>query len=473
MISSVLPLSRTRAEAQADWRTVTRLPRWRSPLPSRAEIFESSEMTVPIKQRIQWDERLLPMQRLKITEIQGVLRDKEDVAGIRCECATAFEQMAKSWLKMASDAGLRDGILNQAEAGDNIIETNLVCVAAWMVDLLNLGKRLTTLRTYLSDIKAILATFPNQPLWELGDAEREQIAEFDLLTRSPTKRLAAWRSLRTFLQSLGLPLAALSSKNPRCERQTVAEDIFTPADVPKLMGALADIGTPQAHEAFIATPFAFYATLRIDEVLSIRICHMMLAGDAPYLDIRNAKGAKSRRVYLTHVPPELLTQLRELRNDRVTELRKRHPKLGSEALFQLPFIDPGRVDVSSLEKVFQKAAQRIGRGSCTFHDLRKGGANWRYANGTDVRLIAQGLGHGACGVTYLSYLRSTDLRQREAVLRMPHSVQLSRAKLAALLSIEDSSYVTRLAQRNSGHDRLVQNAITVQLAKRVLGISQD
>lgn len=82
-----------------------------------------------------------------------------------------------------------------------------------------------------------------------------------------------------FPQLQGLALAPLSAKNPRCERYTVEEDVFTPTDVVALMQALNEIGTPEAHEAFIATPLAFYAMLRIDEVLNVRICQLMLAGD--------------------------------------------------------------------------------------------------------------------------------------------------------------------------------------------------
>ena len=78
--------------------------------------------------------------------------------------------------------------------------------------------------------------------------------------------------------------------------------------------------------------------------------------------------------------------------------------------------------------------------------MNKDGANWRYMRGDDVRLISLGLGHGACGVTCLSYLRTVDLWQREVAWKMVCSVSLSRAKLAALLSIEDSSYVSKLGR---------------------------
>ena len=47
-------------------------------------------------------------------------------------------------------------------------------------------------------------------------------------------------------------------------------------------------------------------------------------------------------------------------------------------------------------------------------------------------------------MTYLSYLRTVDLKQRAAAKAMTCVVNLSRAKMASLLSLEDSSYVSRL-----------------------------
>lgn len=84
---------------------------------------------------------------------------------------------------------------------DRVIECNLVYMAAWVIDLMGQRKRLQSVRTYLSDLKAILATFPYEPLWDLGDAEREQIAEFDEITQSPAQRLSAWRSLRQLFRN--------------------------------------------------------------------------------------------------------------------------------------------------------------------------------------------------------------------------------------------------------------------------------
>ena len=46
----------------------------------------------------------------------------------------------------------------------------------------------------------------------------------------------------------------------------------------------------------------YYALARIDEVLSVRLCDLALLGPEPYLEIREGKGGKARRVYLTHAP---------------------------------------------------------------------------------------------------------------------------------------------------------------------------
>jgi integrase len=307
-------------------------------------------------------------------------------------------------------------------------------------------KRLGTLRSYLSDAKAILSVHPDLLVWEMGEAERERVAEFDLLEHPAHRRMSAWRSWRAYLQQVGLPVAALDARNPRCEKRTVEEIVFTPSDVAALMLALREIGTPAAHAAFVILPIAFHGMLRIDEALHLRICDMALNETVPYLDIRNAKGGKARRVFLVDMPAQVLQFIKDVRADRVAALRKQYPTQAAEAVYVQRLLDPVVVDASSLEKVFKRVVRQIGLGDCTFHDLRKGGANWHYVHGRDVRLIARWLGHGAPGVTYLSYLRTVDLWQRKGANKLRCDMTFSRAKMAALLNISDSTYVSRLVQ---------------------------
>ena len=78
------------------------------------------------------------------------------------------------------------------------------------------------------------------------------------------------------------------------------------------------------------------------------------------------------------------------------------------------------------------------------------------------------LGHAAPGVTYLSYLRTGDLRQREAVRLMRCDRHLSRSKMAALLSLEDSSYVSKKIQQALGTAKLDLSGCSLTQARYLL-----
>jgi integrase len=472
--TSVMPAART----YEDWSAYPALPGWTTTdgankRPRRPLAVAPPEL-LSKQTRINWDERIAAEQRNHIAELTRLLHGKDDVPATRRELQQAFIQFAEAW-SSSSVAPPKDQHVTQSPhpltpSSPHLISSSSL-LAAWLADLLKQGKRLDTLRSYLSDAKAILAACQDGPVWELGEDAREDIAALDVLERPPSRRMSAWRSWRSFMQQAGLPVAALDDRNPRCEKHTVEENVFTPADVGKLMQALADIGTLEAHEAYKILPIAFHGLLRIDEALSLRICDMALTEAVPYLDIRNAKGGKSRRVFLAGAPDATLNFIREVRSARVAELRKQHPDLKPDALYRQPLLDPAIVDASPLEKVFKRATKAIGLGSCTFHDLRKGGANWHYLNGRDAPLISKWLGHSAPGVTYLSYLRTVDMRQREAVQAMSFDVHLSRSNMAALLSLADSTYVSRYVQTrltSLGLWQVGQAGCNLAQARRVL-----
>ena len=69
--------------------------------------------------------------------------------------------------------------------------------------------------------------------------------------------------------------------------------------------------------------------------------------------------------------------------------------------------------------------------------------------GMDVRLVSRWLGHATVNVTWLSYLRTLDGAQREAVKQMVDTCELNLRQVAALLDVQPSSYLAKLV----GQDR--------------------
>ena len=88
----------------------------------------------------------------------------------------------------------------------------------------------------------------------------------------------------------------------------------------------------------------FSGMLRMSEMARLRLCDLIVRGE-PYIEVINSKGGKSRRVYLTDVPPVVLLFMQAERDRRLEAVRAAKP--GNTALpWQAPLIE---VDVSTLE----------------------------------------------------------------------------------------------------------------------------
>ena len=61
--------------------------------------------------------------------------------------------------------------------------------------------------------------------------------------------------------------------------------------------------------------------------------------------------------------------------------------------------------------------------------------------GMDVRLVSRWLGHATVNVTWLSYVRTLDVAQRDAVKQMVDTRELNLRQVAALLDVQPSSYL--------------------------------
>ena len=69
--------------------------------------------------------------------------------------------------------------------------------------------------------------------------------------------------------------------------------------------------------------------------------------------------------------------------------------------------------------------------------------------GMDVRLVSRWLGHATIGVTWLSYVRTLDVAQREAVRRIVDDRDLNLWHVAALLDVQPTSYLAKKMERDT------------------------
>lgn len=225
-----------------------------------------------------------------------------------------------------------------------------------------------------------------------------------------------------------VPLAPLGKLRIRRKHETVEERLLPPKAVTELLAMLNG-------DAQVAAALGYYALARIDEVLSVRLCDLALLGPEPYLEIREGKGGKARRVYLAHAPMEFITWLRRA---QTAVFRATDVGLPMSVRLCEPLIDLSK---SRLEKLCKQGMRVIGRTGCTFHDLRKSRATALVMRGMDVRLVSRWLGHATVNVTWLSYLRMLDVAQRDAVRQMVDARELNLRQVAALLYVQVTSYL--------------------------------
>ncbi len=170
-------------------------------------------------------------------------------------------------------------------------DKNLRALAHWLESLLKSKKRLGTLRAYLSDGLWLAQYAAGRDIADLGDDDVEAITEPD-----GRRHMSAWQSWRAHLKTTGVrDLHRCRSATRGANGSRVKKRCCRLRPCPQLFAALdGDARSPRS--------IAYFGMLRIDEALHLRPCDMALAGETPYLEIRNAKGGKSRRVYLTHAP---------------------------------------------------------------------------------------------------------------------------------------------------------------------------
>lgn len=354
---------------------------------------------------------------------------------------------------------------------------NLVALAAWLAKVVR-EQRPRTALTYKCDGAAIVRLFPDLPVCDLGLEEIEVILELDTIGGPRVRRRSALTSWRSFLgYNLRLPLASLNLRKFHQPSRTVEEDLLTPTELTRLLEELARQSRPTAtatptataRMAYIAAPLCYYGMLRIGEVIRLELRDLELYSHPPYLQVRNSKRGKSRRVNLGDVPLEVVDWLRGVEASRLWEEGTRKPEASLAELKKNRLLEGAKgqaLSESLLSRTLSGALRAIGREQCTAHTLRKSGANWRYLGGTDIRHITRALGHAGPGVTFLSYIRTLDLLQRAGLEKLNTSTSnhpVSGPKLAGLLNVSE-----RMGQLHAARLRAKDRSLTLACTREIL-----
>jgi integrase len=468
--TSVMPLhlvNRPMSELDQHWQVPDKLPNWdglRSSTLALAEIVTVAGWSTeddPDEDTRSSVKAGGDSYSSRLTELHTVMRDLDDTPATKKAVKAGLEKLACEWLGVEKAEQLPAGLKAALQPGSRISPTtfNLVCLVAWLTSLLTGKKRVKTAITYRSDAEAILRLYPQTHVCYLGQGEAEVFLELDAIEGPRLRRRSAWQSWYYFLKHIyHLPMETINLKTIRWPRKTIEEELLTPGDLVRLMEHLAATGSggserqnQLSHLVYIAAPFAYFGMLRIGELIRLRLCDIVLDSSEPHLLIFNSKRGKSRKVYLKDVPSPVLEFFRQVYQQRLNAVKSILPinrtkgKKAPSQLTALLLTDLQGQELSEpvLSRAFSRALHAIGYKDSTTHTLRKSGASWRYWQGVDVRDISRGLGHATVEVTFLSYLRVSDLEQRRSAEKMQcPQVILAPSKLAGMLDV-----TTRMGQK--------------------------
>lgn len=396
--TNVMPLD----DLDADWSAEPVLPSAPNHFPKRTGVS-----TPRTRRRRKFDTETSRHYNAKARVLRDVFVGRGNTAEDRAAIRGALQQLVQQWMQETE----------QTDEG-----RNFMLLAAWLETQVA-HKRIKTLIAYLGDGLALIRYAGDSLINELGKEDVDDITE-----PGNTRHLTVWQLWRAYLREMKVPLAPLGKLHVHKKRQTEEERLLPPA-------AVADLLTQLDGDAQLAAALGYFVLARIEEVLDLRLCDLALLGAEPYLEIREGKGGKSRRVYLTHAPSEFIAWLRDA---QTALFRATDPHLLMVVRLGEPLIS---LDKSRLEKLCRRAMAAIGRSGCTFHDLRKSRATALVLRGMDVRLVSRWLGHATVNVSWLSYLRTLDVAQRQAVKRIVDTRELNLRQVAALLDVQSTSYL--------------------------------
>lgn len=341
---------------------------------------------------------------------------------------------------------------------------NLAAVALYLADWL--GKPRSdplTVAAHRSDLATVLRLFPRAALTELDSAALEVLLALDHAAATKQRIRGSLRQLHRFLgKALGVSLPPLEVE--RWPRAGITCAVHLPAieEVEELLAFFARRGSPEDRNAYLAVCLAFGAGLRASEVAALRIQDVVMAGGA-FVEVRQSKFDKSRRVSLEGVSPTLLENLDRIR-------RQRWHESGKDPLAPL-CVGPGgeAIPADALSRHVTMGMKRLGLGGdpeegipVTFHRLRHGAVCQQLVRGMTPPQVARWVGHAAPGVTTQVYAHHWDWAQRERLRqyddpRLPARPYLTPATVAVLLDLSPQA-VKAAVERSADVQRLAVSA---------------
>ena len=270
--------------------------------------------------------------------------------------------------------------------------------------LVTLGRSPKTIKGYLQDLKQLqgwLEEEHNGPVYA-KDLTSQDITDFLLYLKegrdykpSSRRRLAA--TIRGFLRwaykqdhiTTNLAEEVPNIKVPEAERK-----FLTPEEVQVWVDAVA-------HEVSkVAMWLMYYCGLRISEATNLKMDDVHLSDDGGWVDIRNAKGGKYRRV---PVAPKLAAILQDYLTWR------------ADSEYLLATEKTGRITTTTIQALLRDAKRKLGWAEdITPHTLRHSFASQIYKETQDILVVSRLLGHTNLATTQV-YAHLHDDRMLHAV----------------------------------------------------------
>ena len=271
------------------------------------------------------------------------------------------------------------------------------------------GLRPSTLRHYRGhidhQIEPLLGTIP------IG---RLRVSDVERLVAQQVQKGAAPGTITVLLATLSGALAwavrdgvlarnvASLARHPRVERKLVVA--MSPAEAQAILAATAD----DVHAALYALLLG--SGLRLGEALALDWADVDL--DVGAVRVKTGKTARARRVVPIGAPT-----VAALREHRKTSLA-RGVDIGPTGPVFVGVLTGKRLTQVTPSKAFARMLERASLPHRRLHDLRHGHATLLLATGTDMRVIADQLGHAKPSMTANVYAHVVSGRQREAVDRL-------------------------------------------------------
>jgi site-specific recombinase XerD len=266
----------------------------------------------------------------------------------------------------------------------------LPLVEEWLLDVRARGRGVNTVTWYRATMRLVLAAMAVRDLEEIDPTivRRYLISAQDrgLAANSVRGHFGVMRSFLNWCDREGYPVnpASLRLQPPSVPELEIAT--YTPAQVEAAREAARSEWGQLAVQILVATG------MRVSELCALELTDFEDDPEMPFLKIRRGKGAKFRRVPVSH----------KLRKEIVRYVNRHRPETRATALIVLA--DGRAVPLSATKQLFRRIAVRVGF-PIAAHKLRHTFATEYLRSGGDIERLRRILGHS----TYQMVMRYVHL----------------------------------------------------------------